>query len=179
MGLFDQVLGAISNPNQQASNDQLGSILGTVQQLAGNQGLDTGSTQTMMSMLGSYVRSSLRQQRQTQGIGQAEAIVNQYGGTSPNVDAVQALFSPTQQQQISQVIAQRIGANPQLVASLLPMLVPIVLNFLKTGASRPEAPTRGAGSNSVLNSFLDTDNDGDVDIADAMSMANRYLNQPR
>jgi hypothetical protein len=56
-----------------------------------------------------------------------------------------------------------------MIEQLLPVLVPIVLNFLKTGASSQ------SGGNSVLNSFLDADNDGDVDIADAMQMATRYL----
>ncbi|GAB4229310.1 MAG: DUF937 domain-containing protein [Elainellaceae cyanobacterium] len=179
MGLFDQVLGAISNPNQQASNDQLGSILGTVQQATGSQGLDSGSTQAVMSMLGSYVRSSLQQQRQTQGAGRAEAIVNQFGGTSPNQNAVQALFGMNQQQQIAQAISQRTGINSQTILALLPVLVPIVLNFLKTGATKSNVPNDRAGSNSVLNSFLDADGDGDVDIADAMGMAGRYLSQPR
>lgn len=179
MGLFDQVLGAISNPNQQASNDQLANILGTVQQLAGKQGLDSGSTQAIMSVLGGYVRSSLQQQRQTQGDDRAEAIVNQYGGTSPSQDAVQALFGSAQQQQVAQAISQRTGVNTQTILSMLPILVPIVLNFLKTGSSKPNAPTTATGSNPVLNSFLDADGDGDVDLADAMSMAGQYLQKPQ
>lgn len=32
MGLFDQIIGAVSNPNQQASLGQLGSIINTVNQ---------------------------------------------------------------------------------------------------------------------------------------------------
>jgi hypothetical protein len=55
---------------------------------------------------------------------------------------------------------------------MLPILVPLVLKFLQTGnnAQNPQ------GSNPVLNTFLDADNDGDVDIADAMRMAGRYFN---
>jgi hypothetical protein len=47
------------------------------------------------------------------------------------------------------------------------------LKFLQTGnnTSNPQ------GSNPVLNSFLDADGDGDVDIADAMKMAGRYFGQ--
>jgi len=33
------------------------------------------------------------------------------------------------------------------------------------------------GANPVLNAFLDADRDGDVDIADAMQMAGRYLSR--
>jgi hypothetical protein len=60
------------------------------------------------------------------------------------------------------------------------MLVPIVLNLLKSGSSvhnPAAAQSASAGSNPVLNSFLDANGDGNVDIGDAMSMAGRYLSQ--
>ena len=43
MGLFDQVVSALDNPNQEASSDQLGSILSVVGQLSGSQGIDAAS----------------------------------------------------------------------------------------------------------------------------------------
>jgi hypothetical protein len=184
MGLFDQILSAVNNPNQQASPDQLGAILGTVQQLSNRQGLDANSTQTALSVVGGYVRSALQQQRATGGPERAEAIVNQYGGTSPSGDVLETLFSPGQQQQVAQAVAQRTGISADKVIALLPILVPIVLSLLKQGSSQPAASgTAGgnvgntAGANTVLNGFLDSDGDGDVDIGDAMSMAGRFLNQ--
>lgn len=179
MGLFDQVLGAIANPNQQGSPDQLGNILGTVQALSANQGIDSNTAQTMLSTVGSYVRSALQQQRQTQGADHAEAIVNQYGNTSPSVNAVNALFNGGQQQQLIQAIAQRTGLSAQQIQTLLPILVPIVLNLLKTGTQNSSAPNAAPGSNSVLSAFLDADGDGDVDMGDAMRLAGQYLSQPR
>ena len=59
-----------------------------------------------------------------------------------------------------------------MVLQLLPLAVPLVLNFLQSGAN---AQNPQAGGNSVLNSFLDADSDGDVDIADAIQMASRYM----
>lgn len=179
MGLFDQVLGAIANPSQQGNSDQLGDILGVVQAISANQGIDSNTTQTMLSTVGSYVRSALQQQRQTQGADQAEAIVNQYGSTSPSPHAVNALFSGGQQQQLIQTVAQRTGLNAQQIETLLPILVPIVLNLLKTGTRNANASNAASGSNSVLNSFLDADGDGDVDMGDAMRLAGQYLNQRR
>jgi hypothetical protein len=189
MGLFDQILGAIDSPNQQASPDQIGGILGTVQQLASSQGMDANTTQMAMSVLGGYVRSALQQQRQTQGVASAEAIVNQYGGTSPNPAAVQALFGGNQQNQVVQAITQRTGIPPQTIQMLLPVLVPLVLNLLKTGASTSSTPANAptstaptaAGSsdvnNSVLSAFLDADGDGDVDVGDAMRLAGQFMNR--
>jgi uncharacterized protein YidB (DUF937 family) len=181
MGLFDQILSAVNNPNQQASPDQLGTILNTVQQLSNRQGIDSSSTQTALSVVGSYVRSALQQQRATRGAGQAEAIVNQFGGTNPNPNALEALFTPNQQQQVAQDVSRRTGISADQVIALLPILVPIVLNLLKQGSQQSGAPAASgantASTNPVLNGFLDADGDGDVDVGDAMSLAGRFLNQ--
>lgn len=178
MGLFDIIQGAINNPNQQASVDQVGSILNTVQQLGANRGIDPAMSQTVLSTVGSYVRSALQEKRQMNGEGQAEAIVNQYGGTQPSNAAVQAVFGQNQLQQVVQAVAQRTGMSPQVIQAILPMVVPVVLNLLRTGASTQ--PNVGQqGSNPVLSAFLDADRDGDVDISDAMRVAGQFLNQPR
>lgn len=184
MGLFDQIVGALDNPNQQANTNQLSGILGTVQSLAGSQGMNSATTQALMSVVGGHVRSALQQQRATAGSERTEAIVNQFSGTSPNAGAVQALFSPQQQQQVSQDAAQKTGVNAGTIQSMLPLLIPVILNLLQSGASnstaQSSAPTPGnASSNSVLNAFLDSDGDGQVDVGDAMSLANRFLNQRR
>jgi uncharacterized protein YidB (DUF937 family) len=176
MGLFDQIVSAIDNPNQQASSSQLGSIINTVQQLSNNQGVDSSQTQTMLSAVGGYVRSALQQQQAAGGRVNAEAIVNQYSGTSPNAAAVQALFSPTQQRQVAEAIAQRTGINAETILAMLPTLIPIVLQLLQSGASQG-SQAGGGSSNSVLNTFLDSDGDRDVDIGDAISLASRFLNR--
>ncbi len=54
---------------------------------------------------------------------------------------------------------------------MLPILVPLVLNFLKTGNDKRNIQ----GNNPVVSSFLDSDGDGDVDLKDAINMASRYL----
>jgi Bacterial protein of unknown function (DUF937) len=177
MSLFEQILGAINNPNQQASPDQLGNILGTLQQVSSGQGIDPATTQTVISMLGNQVRTALQQQQANGGTVQAEALVNQFGGNQANPGALNALFGPGQQQQIADTIAQRTGLRSEQVLALLPMLVPIVLNFLRQGQQTSGAPGAPTGGNTVLNSFLDTDGDGDVDLGDAMSMAGRFMNQ--
>lgn len=174
MGLFDQILGAIDNPNQQASPNQLGGILGAVEQLSSNQGVDAGTTQLAMSVLGGYVRSALQDVRSQSGDAQAQQVVNQFSGTNPNPDAVQSLFGGGQLTQIVEDIAQRTGLNNGTVQAMIPVLVPIVLNLLQTG-SNTQNPAQGG--NPVLNTFLDADRDGDVDITDTISMASRFLNQ--
>jgi hypothetical protein len=172
MGLFDQILGAVANPNQQGNLGQLGGIINSVNQLSDRTGTDPSTIQSVLGVVGNYVRSSLQQKRDTAGNEEAQAIVNQYAGTSPNPQAVNSLFSPQIQQQVAQVAAQRSGLDAGIIQQLLPIAVPIVLNFLQSGAN---AQNPQSGGNSVLNSFLDADGDGDVDIADAIQLASRHI----
>lgn len=174
MGLFNQIINAIDNPNQEASTSQIASMLNTVQQLGNSYGTNPSTMQSVLSIVGSYVRSALQEKRTNQGYEQAQAVVNQYSGTYPNPQAVHQLFSPNQEQQIARDAAQRTGLNTDLIQQMLPILVPLVLNLLSSGNQTQN--TRNS-SNSVLNAFLDADRDGDVDIADAMQLASRHLNR--
>lgn len=173
MGLFDQIINAIDNPNQQASPGQLANILGTVDQVSNNYGTDPGTVNTALSVIGGFVRSALQQKQAAEGPEQAQAIVNQYSGSYPNPQAVHSLFPGNQIDGIVNAVTQRTGLNAGLVQQMLPILVPIVLNMLQTGSQSQHSQA----GNPVLNAFLDADRDGDVDIMDAMQMAARHLNR--
>jgi hypothetical protein len=177
MGLFDQIISAVGNPNQQGSMDQIGSIINTVQQLSGNAGTDPSVMQSVMSLVGGQVRNALQQKQADEGPQAVHSLVNQFGGTSPNPMAVASLFSPGMQQQVSQMVSQRTGLDTSMIQQMLPMVVPMVLNLLKSGATNENVQNAQAGGNPVLSAFLDADGDGDVDIADAMRMASRYMGQ--
>ncbi|VXD23587.1 conserved hypothetical protein [Planktothrix serta PCC 8927] len=172
MGLFDQILTALNDPNQTGNSDQLSNIINTAQQFGNQLGISPETSQMVMSMVGSSVRSSL-QEKQTQiGNDGVQNIVNQFGGITSNPQAVEMLFSSTQQQQLIQTVSQRTGISSETIQSILPMVVPLVLNLLKTGTNTQQPQ---GSSNSVLNSFLDADGDGDVDIADAMRLGGQYF----
>lgn len=172
MGLFDRIINAIDDPNHQGSSGDLSNIFSTIQQLSNNYGAQPSTVQSALSIVGNYVRGALQQKRSTDGNEEALAVVNQYSGTYPNPQAVNRLFSPNQAEQIAQIVAQQTGLNVGTIQQMLPILVPLVLNLLQTG-TRGQNPQHG--SNPVLSAFLDADRDGDVDIADAMQMAGRYL----
>lgn len=173
MSLFEQIINAIDSPTQQASPGQLGDIVSTVQQLSNNANTDPSTIQSVLSIVGGYARSALQQKRDNEGHEQTQDFVNQFGGTNPSNQAVQLLFGTPQIQQISQEVEQKTGLSANTVQAMLPILVPLVLKFLQTGSNNQNPQ----GANPVLNTFLDADNDGDVDIADAMQMAGRYLGQ--
>lgn len=168
MSLFNQILGAMDNPNLQANPNQISSILNTVQQMSNTAGTNPTMVESALSIVGNHVRSSLA----NAGPQQAQTIVNQYGGTTPNPQAVNALFAPNQIMAIVQAITQGTGLNANLVQQMLPLLVPLVLNLLKTG--NPNQNT-GQASNPVLNAFLDTNGDGTIDAGDFMQLAGRFM----
>jgi len=171
MSIFNQILEAIDNPEKEASTNQLGSILDTVQQLSGNHQANPDVVQSAMSIVGNYTKSALQQQRSQGGTSQVNQLINQFGGTQANSQVLSTLFNSSQLQNMVQQISLRTGLDSKIILGMLPILVPLVLNLLKTGNSRSNIQ----GDNSVVSSFLDSDGDGDVDLQDAMSMAFRYL----
>jgi len=175
MGLFDQVIGAIDNPNQRASSGQISDILSAVQQLSGDRNVPPSTTQTVLSIVGRHVRSALQQKRSRGAGDEAEALVEQFGGTRANPAAVQSLFTRQEEEETVQDTARQTGLDMNTVRALLPILIPIVLNLLQSGASNQRTPNR-RGSNSVLDTFLGGQ-DGQVDIGDAVAVASQFLNQ--
>jgi len=171
MSIFNQILSAIDNPEREASNDQLGSIFDTVQQLSGNYQAKPDAIQSAMSIVGNYTKSALRQQRNSGKTAGVNQLVNQFGGTRANSQILSTLFSTSQIQDMVAQISRSTGLKGGTIAAMLPILVPLVLNLLKTGNKRGNVQD----SNPVISSFLDSDGDGDVDLNDALGMASRYL----
>ena len=169
MSLFDQIINAIDEPTTVGNPGQIGDILNTVQQLSSNANTDPSTIQSILSIVGNYTRSALQQKRDNEGQQEAQNFVNQFGGTNPSTQAVELLFNTPQIQQIAQEAEQRTGISAGTIQAMLPLLVPLVLKFLQTGHNNQNPQ----GGNPVLNTFLDADADGDVDIADAMQMAAR------
>jgi Bacterial protein of unknown function (DUF937) len=183
MGLFFDVLSAVNNPNQQASVDQLGSLVNSVQQLSQQTGLDMGTTQNVISALGSAIRPTLQEQGAAMGGQQLAGMLSQLGGSGMlggltggrGTGVLQALIPAQMQQQLAQTVAQKTGLDSAMVMSLLPALIPIAINFLNLGANKPGTP---GGANPLLSAFLDSDRDGDTDLGDVVKFAGRFMNPP-
>ena len=172
MNLFNQIINAVNNPEQEANSGQLAGILNTVQQLSNSSQTNSESMKSAISIVGNFTRSALQQKRETQGEEGVQQIINQFGGTQASSAVLPMLFNSTQLQDMTQAVTNQTGINSQIVQSMLPTLVPLILNVLKTGNNFQNP----LANNSVLNQFLDADGDGDVDIADAIQMASRYMN---
>ncbi len=188
MGLFFDVLSAVNNPNQQASIEGLSSMSNAVQQLAGKNGLDAAATQSLMSAVGGALRPALQQQATAAGgTPQLAGMISQFAGSNPlggmmgqasggnsSMAALQSMIPAEMQQQLINSISQKTGMNAGMIQTMLPSVLPIVMNFFNMGA-----PTPGSrGGNPLLSAFLDGNQDGNTDLGDVMKFAGRFLNAP-
>jgi Bacterial protein of unknown function (DUF937) len=167
MSLFDAIAGAIANPDQQGNSDQLGFIMSAVQSIAGSHTGDPGNSANIMSAVGSVVQSALQNHQANVGTDGVENLVNQVANGEVS-NPVQALFGG-QEQQVVDMISQRTGIDASQISGMLPTILPMVLQLLQSGNSN------AGGGNSVLNTFLDGNQDGNVDLGDLMSQASRFL----
>lgn len=175
MNLFDAFASAIDNPNQSASIDQLGSILGAAQQISGQNGIDPAMMQTVMSMVGGQLQSSLQAQNAANGPEHVQNLLSQISGGNPSSGAIGALLTPQIQQQLATGISQKTGLDANMILGLLPMLIPLAIQFLQGGAPAAQASAPASGSNPLLNMFLDKNNDGSLDLGDAMGLAAQFM----
>ena len=173
MGLFHNILAAIDNPEQEASPEGLGSVFDTVQDLASTNQINPVALQSAMSIVGNYTRSALQEKCNTEGQDSVQNLISQFSGTQANDSIVNVLFEMPQVNKMVAEIGEKVGIPETAIRTMLPVLVPLVLKLLKTGNNSANS----LNSNSVLNSFLDADGDGDVDLADAMKMTAKYLNK--
>ncbi len=125
-----------------------------------------------MALAGRYLKSSLQERRQAGGDDSVMNLVQQFSGTQPNTDAVTALLSGEQQEELAQEAASQTGMDKSAILNMLPVAVPLVMNLLKSGQGNAN---NGQVSNSLLSSFLDADGDGDTDINDMLILAGKYM----
>lgn len=188
MGLFYNILSSINNPNLQGDVSSLETITKTVQEVTAKNGIDPSTTQTMISTVGNYLQSTLKDQRNTVGNQQLENLLGQatggnmlgnlmgglggLAGGSASTALIQSLIPASVQQQMVNSISQKTGLKAEMIQGLLPVLIPAVLGLLKMGTPKTSSLP---GNNPLLNSFLDGDKDGDVDLGDAFKFASRFV----
>jgi hypothetical protein len=143
--------------------DNLINIATTVKRLGNGIGADSSTMLSVLSVVGKQVQSSLQAKQTSNGSESVQDLVNQFAGTSADSQAVDTLFSPDIQAEVAENAAQGTSLDVSTIQQLLPSLVPLILSFLQSGG------------NPLLNQFLDADGDGDVDIADAIKLASRFL----
>ena len=169
--MFFEVLSAINNPSQQASVSQLEQITQSAKTIASSQGINPNQMQLMMTVLGGALQPILKQKQSQLGAGQLASMVGRAG----DISVMASIISPQLQQQLAQTVTQRTGMQASVAQTLVPQLLPVILNLFNMGT-----PTPGSvgGTNSLLSTFLDGNRSSNTDLGHVMKFADRFLNAP-
>jgi hypothetical protein len=170
MGLFFDLLSSINNPNQAGSVEQLSQITNNINDIASNNNIDPSTMQGVMSSLGPVLGTFLKEK----GVGDnnpLDNIVGQFTGGGTGLPGGLGLESMMAGPLIN-TISEKTGLDRNLLETVVPKLIPVVMNLLNMGKT-----TGGVGGgNPLVNAFLDSDKDGDVDLGDVFKFANRFMN---
>ncbi|MBD2681462.1 MULTISPECIES: DUF937 domain-containing protein [Nostoc] len=171
MGLFFEVLSAINNPNQRGNVAQLESIINSVQQVATSRGIQPSQMQNIMSVMGNMLRPVLRHQQSLPDGNQLQNLISQPTSTDTSGMGMQSLLPPQLQQQIVQTVSQTTGISPNVIEAILPTVTSAVQSLLSMGSTNGGS----LNSNSILNTFLDSDRDGGTDLSDVLRFGDRFV----
>ncbi|MBU6230401.1 MAG: DUF937 domain-containing protein [Cyanobacteria bacterium REEB459] len=127
MGLFEQIIGAV------ASSGHLDDVLNTVEQFGSNAGIDTSVLHSVLPVVEEQIRAALQDKESNEGSDLVQGLISQFAGTSHSSEAVNAIFTPEVQQQIAAAVAERTGLEAGMIQQILPLAVPLVLNFFNRG----------------------------------------------
>ncbi len=175
MSLFFDVLSSINNPNQQGNIDQLSSVMTSVQQLTRSQGMNSDQVASILNALGDALQPTLKQQAATLGTGQLEAMLSKLSGAG-GAAALAAAIPSQMRQELIESVAQRSGLNAGMIQTMLPKLLPVIIELLGMGATKPGAVS---GGNPLLKTFLDSGAPSSTDLGTVMKFAERFLNPPQ
>lgn len=170
MSLFFDLLSSINDPTTQGSVEQLRKAVTGIQQVSHENGIPESTMKDVVSNVGEILRPALKKQANLGNASALDEIITQVtsGTGGSGLDSVvNSVLTPEKINQIS----QKTGINASQLQQIVPLVLPFVLKMLNSG--KPQ--TGVTGNNSLLNSFLDADRDGDVDLGDVLSLSQRFL----
>lgn len=198
MNFFDVLVSSIQDPQSGTQKSDLEGLLGAL--LGGQPGaaaqpaparqIPPGAAEGLAGTIGSMLKPALREAGQQGGIQGIDALL---GSLKQNANSPQALERTLGRQRMEQMVnqaQQKSGLPMDTIMSMLPVIIPALVSLLQSGARTgggagmppgPQAgatagdPLAGLASNPLLKGFLDSDGDGDVDMADLVRLGSRFL----
>jgi hypothetical protein len=196
MNFFDVLVSSIQDPQAGTQKSDLEGLLGallggapgaTPQQPQARQ-IPPGAAEGLAGTIGSVLKPALREAGQQGGIEGIDALL---GSLKQNANSPQALERTLGRDRMDQMVnkaQQKSGLPADAIGSLLPVIIPALVSLLqsgaRSGAAMPPGPQAGAtagdpltglASNPLLQGFLDSDGDGDVDMEDLVRLGSKFL----
>lgn len=139
--------------------------------------------QALVAALGGHVKSALQRIEQSPTSESASDVVGVLASheRAPK-HLIEQLFGKGGVEQVAGDVARKTGINIQTVKAILPVVLSLVMKLLHSGGSVQlqtgavsSSAASGLASNPVLNGFLNSDCDGNIDLAYVMELAVSFL----
>ncbi len=176
MNLFDSVLASLNDPSRATQMSDL-------EGLSSAFGGGGSSTNQIASLIGGFLKPMLREQQAVAGPEGVDSLLQQIKQNADSPDGLRQVLGADRMDQMVGRAEQKTGLDPSVILRLLPIVLPAIIGLLQSG--RPAAPPTGqvgaAGAatprqtNPILSQFLDSDQDGDVDMEDVVRMTSVFL----
>lgn len=193
MNFFDVLVSSIQDPQAGTQKSDLEGLLGALlggapaaQQPSARQ-LPPQAAEGLAGTIGRALKPALREAGQQGGIEGIDALL---GSLKQNANSPQALERTLGRERMDQMVTQaqqKSGLPVDAIMSMLPVILPALISLLqsgaRSGATAPSAqagaaagdPLAGLASNPLLQGFLDSDGDGDVDMQDLVRLGSKFL----
>ena len=175
MSLFDTILSSINDPSRKTQASDLSGLLAAFTKGTSKQaGAPASSSVDLAGVVGSLLKPVLKQTQAQSGLQGVDSLLGSLQNNASPA-GLKNILGASQVDQIVGVAAQKTGLNAQTILGLLPTVLPAVVGLLQSGKSTGASGAASLGNNPILTQFLDSDGDGDVDMADLLKLGSKFL----
>lgn len=174
MSLLNTILSSINDPARQTQATDLSGLLKAFSggDSAGN--VSASSASDLAGVVGGLLKPVLVKTQAQSGFSGVESLLNSLQqNASP--EGLKTVLGNSQIEQLIHSATQKTGLNSQTILSLLPTVIPAVAALLQSGKNTGATGTSSLVNNPILAQFLDSDGDGDVDMADIVRLGSKFL----
>lgn len=176
MNLFDAALASLNDSSRATQLSDLESLSSA---FGGGS-----STNQVAGLIGGFLKPMLQEQQAVAGTQGVDALLQDIKQNADSPDRLTQVLGAGRMNEMVGHAERRTGLDANAILRLLPIVLPAVIGLLQSGrtAPAPAAPATGTGSpkaasqtNPILAQFLDSDGDGDVDMADLTRLTSVFL----
>ena len=184
MSLFDTVLASLNDPSRGTQTSDLQNLVSAFE---GGPASSTNTSQ-IASLIGGFLKPALQEQHATGGAQGVDSFLQDLKQSANSPDQLKAVLGADRVDQMVGRAEQRTGLDANAIFRLLPIILPAVIGLLQsgrasaatspaavTGAASPAGAAPASNTNPILAQFLDSDGDGEVDMADVLRLSSRFL----
>ena len=181
MSLFDAVLASLNDPSratQQSDLERWSSAFG-------GGGASSTDADQIASLIGGFLKPVLQEQHAIGGAQGVDTFLQDIKQSSGSPDQLRQVLGADRVDQMVGRAEQKTGLDANTIFRLLPIVLPAVIGLLQSGRTTAvparhgsdarDGRTGGGQTNPILAQFLDSDGDGDVDMADIVRLTSRFL----